>query len=50
MIASGKGGIGKTTFAVNMILSLENVQLLDCDVDEPNDHVLLHPKILDWIG
>ena len=44
-IASGKGGTGKTTVAVNMALSLGNVQLLDCDVEEPNAHILLHPKI-----
>jgi MinD superfamily P-loop ATPase len=44
-IASGKGGTGKTTVAVNIVLSLKNVQLLDCDVEEPNAHLLLHPKI-----
>jgi len=44
-IASGKGGTGKTTVAVNMALSLENVQLLDCDVEEPNSHILLQPEI-----
>lgn len=44
-IASGKGGTGKTTVAVNMALSLENVQLLDCDVEEPNTHILLQPAI-----
>ena len=44
-IASGKGGTGKTTVAVNMALSLRNVQLLDCDVEEPNVHLLLPPKI-----
>ena len=44
-VASGKGGTGKTTVAVNMALSLENVQLLDCDVEEPNSHILLQPKI-----
>ena len=44
-IASGKGGTGKTTVAVNMALSLGDVQLLDCDVEEPNVHLLLHPKI-----
>ena len=44
-IASGKGGTGKTTVAVNMALSLENVQLLDCDVEEPNVHLLLQPRI-----
>jgi len=44
-IASGKGGTGKTTVAVNMALSLKNVQLLDCDVEEPNSHILLQPTI-----
>ncbi|MFA5005338.1 MAG: ATP-binding protein [Candidatus Omnitrophota bacterium] len=44
-IASGKGGTGKTTVAVNLALSLENVQLLDCDVEEPNVHLFLKPRI-----
>ena len=44
-IASGKGGTGKTSVAVNLALSLENVQLLDCDVEEPNIHLLLNPDI-----
>jgi MinD superfamily P-loop ATPase len=44
-IASGKGGTGKTSVAVNMALSIGNVQLLDCDVEEPNVHLFLHPDI-----
>jgi MinD superfamily P-loop ATPase len=44
-VASGKGGTGKTSIAVNMALSVGNLQLLDCDVEEPNAHLLLHPKI-----
>jgi len=45
-IASGKGGTGKTTVAVNMALSIESgVQLLDCDVEEPNCHLFLNPEI-----
>jgi MinD superfamily P-loop ATPase len=41
-VASGKGGTGKTSFAVNFALSLGRVQVLDCDVEEPNAQVLLH--------
>ncbi|MCU0608853.1 MAG: ATP-binding protein [Chitinispirillaceae bacterium] len=48
-IASGKGGTGKTTVAVNLawILSRvgEKVRYLDCDVEEPNGHLFLKPRI-----
>ena len=44
-VASGKGGTGKTTVAVNLALSIENVQFLDCDVEEPNAHIFLKPQI-----
>lgn len=41
-IASGKGGTGKTTVAVNLARTMGSaVQLLDCDVEEPNDHLFL---------
>ena len=47
-IASGKGGTGKTTLAVNLAVALARsnsvdapVRLLDCDVEEPNDHLFL---------
>ncbi len=40
-IASGKGGTGKTTVAVNLAISLEDVQLLDCDVEEPNANIFV---------
>ncbi|MCD6231570.1 ATP-binding protein [Candidatus Aerophobetes bacterium] len=45
-VASGKGGTGKTTVAVSLALSLGNdIQFLDCDVEEPNAHIFLKPKI-----
>jgi MinD superfamily P-loop ATPase len=47
-VASGKGGTGKTLVATSLALSLqerEAVQLLDCDVEEPNAHILLHPEL-----
>jgi MinD superfamily P-loop ATPase len=43
-IASGKGGTGKTTVATNLATSIcTKVQLLDCDVEEPNGHLFIHP-------
>jgi len=43
-IASGKGGTGKTTVATNLALSIgSDVQLLDCDVEEPNAHLFIRP-------
>jgi MinD superfamily P-loop ATPase len=47
-VASGKGGTGKTTIAVNLALSLKDshsVKFLDCDVEEPNAHFFLKPRI-----
>jgi MinD superfamily P-loop ATPase len=41
-VASGKGGTGKTTVAVNLARVLDApVQLFDCDVEEPNAHLFL---------
>ncbi len=45
-IASGKGGTGKTTVAVNLAQVIPGpVQLLDCDVEEPNCALFLSPEI-----
>jgi MinD superfamily P-loop ATPase len=46
-VASGKGGTGKTTVATNLALSIENVQFIDCDVEEPNANIFLNAKIDD---
>jgi len=52
-IASGKGGTGKTTLAVNLAYYLSKIRqdnfsnivsLLDCDVEEPNDHLFINPE------
>lgn len=49
-IASGKGGTGKTTVAVHLALALvrrgEHARYLDCDVEEPNGHIFLKPRIM----
>ena len=43
-IASGKGGTGKTTVATNLAMAIgSDVQLLDCDVEEPNSHLFINP-------
>jgi MinD superfamily P-loop ATPase len=47
-VASGKGGTGKTLVATSLALSLNanyKVQLLDCDVEEPDANILLHLAI-----
>lgn len=50
-IASGKGGTGKTTVSVNLFHSLyentcKNIQLVDCDVEEPNDTIFFNSQHL----
>jgi MinD superfamily P-loop ATPase len=48
-IASGKGGTGKTTVAVNLADAARRAgrrtAYLDCDVEEPNGHLFLKPRI-----
>ncbi len=49
-VASGKGGTGKTTVAVNLAAALAAaetaVAYVDCDVEEPNGHLFLSPTDL----
>ncbi len=48
-VASGKGGTGKTTVATNLALTMvrsgQKATYIDCDVEEPNGHIFLKPKI-----
>lgn len=45
-VASGKGGTGKTTIATSLAAVLgSRGQLVDCDVEEPNCHILMNPVI-----
>ena len=52
-VASGKGGTGKTTVSVNLYRTIgkyfdENVRLVDCDVEEPNDAIFFNnPKLIE---
>ncbi|AEA47605.1 ATP-binding protein [Archaeoglobus veneficus] len=39
-VASGKGGTGKTTIAVNLAY-FNSLPLFDLDVEEPNDHIFI---------
>jgi len=48
VVASGKGGTGKTTVSVNLALALSEerpIRFIDCDVEEPNAHIFLKPQI-----
>ena len=49
-VAAGKGGTGKTLLATSLALAAADalpgrIQLLDCDVEEPNAHLLLRPVL-----
>jgi MinD superfamily P-loop ATPase len=45
-VASGKGGTGKTTVATSLASVLgAQAQLIDCDVEEPNCHILMKPNL-----
>jgi len=43
-ILSGKGGTGKTFVATNLASVMGEVFYVDCDVEEPNGSLFLHPE------
>ena len=45
-IASGKGGTGKTTVAASLASVIPESVYIDCDVEEPNGHLLLQPEFI----
>lgn len=48
VVASGKGGTGKTTIATSLALvaaEKEHVRFLDCDVEAPNAGLFLNPNL-----
>ncbi|MBB6481791.1 ATP-binding protein [Spirochaeta isovalerica] len=45
VVISGKGGTGKTTFTASLAPFLKDVVIADCDVDAPDLHILLNPRI-----
>lgn len=49
-VAAGKGGTGKTLVATSLAIALDArypgcVQIIDCDVEEPNAHLLMQPDL-----
>ena len=46
-VLSGKGGTGKTTLVASFVALTPGIVVTDCDVDAPDLHLLLNPKILE---
>ncbi|MGD8506966.1 MAG: P-loop NTPase [Candidatus Bathyarchaeota archaeon] len=45
-VLSGKGGTGKTTITASLAAVAKKAVIADCDVDAPDLHMLLHPKVV----
>ncbi|ADU26149.1 4Fe-4S binding protein [Ethanoligenens harbinense] len=45
-VLSGKGGTGKTFVSSNLAAAIQDFTYLDCDVEEPNGHLFLKPKVM----
>lgn len=48
-VISGKGGTGKTTLTASFVSLVEKVIIADCDVDAPDLHLILNPKLKESI-
>ncbi|MGC9089645.1 MAG: ATP-binding protein [Caldisericia bacterium] len=46
VILSGKGGTGKTSLAAAFAAIEKNCIVVDCDVDAPDLHILMKPKVI----
>jgi MinD superfamily P-loop ATPase len=46
-IVSGKGGTGKTSLTASFAALTHDLVIVDCDVDAPDLHMLLHPQIIE---
>ncbi len=46
-VLSGKGGTGKTSLTASFAVLAKSAVVADCDVDAPDLHMLLHPKIIE---
>jgi MinD superfamily P-loop ATPase len=44
-VAGGKGGTGKTLVSTSLAVTGGPLQFLDCDVEEPNGHLFLSPRL-----
>ncbi len=44
-VLSGKGGTGKTTIAASLFRVMPDCRYVDCDVEEPNGALFLHPQL-----
>lgn len=45
LVISGKGGTGKTSIVGGLASLAENAVLADCDVDAPDLHIILQPRM-----
>ena len=47
VVTSGKGGTGKTTVTASFVALAGGLVIADADVEAPNQHLLLHPQVIE---